>query len=448
MKLNKTLLLSSVALFLVLLLVRPTVADRAPSTQEAAEWTKDKIQGFLQKYNLDNYYNNNLVDEAALKQKLEEYQKTAKNNAHYFGAKVDHFTNSIKIELAKQTEISQHDMDGLVSDLQYHLRQLELQGQLTRDKVEQRVDKIQRKLAKNKSISESSWKAIKNNIQSEFSEQYYRPTFFQRVFSSSSPSTAQAAKSSIDQWLDSVHDRLQELRVLTDNQLQSVMEQLRQAVTHNNLHKVASKRWYERLYNRLQKRAKLTEKQMEQIKDTMESQVNSYKVFATDYVGTKTDQSKEWMEHLYDYCHHAIEAATASVEDWVSYALARAHDAVKGLQHHQALVKDKAVTDLKDVKVSVEQKEQDWKKHFDQYWQNKHLEAYRRLGYSEAQIDHMKNSFSSAFANKQSMAQKNVEDTLDAMKQYMQGARVQTSAQIQAEIDKIKQQLEEWKAQL
>ncbi|SAM07932.1 hypothetical protein [Absidia glauca] len=468
MKLAKTLLLSSVALILVLSLALPTLADRPPTPQEAADWTKDRIHDFLHKYNLDNE-RNHLVDEAALKKKVQSYEKAAKNNAHYFGSKVDHFLNTIKNQLAKQSDLSQQDVDSVVSDLQYNLRHLELQGQLTRAKVEQRVDKLQRQLAKKKTISESSWNAIKNDVQADFAEHYYRPSFFQRVFSSHKPSAAESAKSSIDQWLDTVHDNLQDLRVMTDNQLQSVMDQLRQAITHANLHKVASKRWYDRLYHRLEKKAKLTEQQMDQIKETMEQQINSYKVFATDYVGTKSDESREWMDHVYDCCHHAYDVATSTLEDWLSYAMARVHDAVKGLQHRQEYVKDKAAHDLndakvkaandlkgakdkaasnlKDAKLSAEQKEQDWKHNFDKYWQHKHLEAYRRLGYSEAQIDHLKKSFSSAFASKQSLAQKNVEQTLDGMKQYMQDARVQTSAQIQAEIDKIKHHLNEWKSQ-
>ncbi|CAO3588247.1 unnamed protein product [Absidia cylindrospora] len=451
MKVNKAILLSTLAILFVVYLVRPTLADRPPSPQEAVDWTKAKVNAFVNKYNLG--YDKH-VDESSLRQKVQEYEKAAKNNAQYFGAKVDHFINNIKIDLEKHHELSQHDMDGVVSNLQHSLRQLELQGQLTRDKVEQSIDKVQRQLANKKSISESSWKSIKNDVASQFTESYYRPSWFQRVFSSSSSSSssvksaASDAKSSIDQWLDHVQDRLRDLRVLTDNQLQAVMDQLRQAVTHRNLHKLASKHWYERLYHRLEKKAKLTEAQKDQIKDALEEEVNSYKVFATDYLGTKVNQSKEWMDGVYHYCCEAVDSCKSSLEDWLHYGMARFHEAVKGLQHRQQHVKDKAVDDWNEAKDSAIKTEQDWKRNFDHYWQSKHLEAYRRLGYSEAQINHMKRAITSAFHDKQSLAQKNVDTTLDSMKQYMQQARVQTSAQIQTEIDKIKRQLDHWKARL
>ncbi|KAI8097656.1 uncharacterized protein BX664DRAFT_347617 [Halteromyces radiatus] len=449
MKLNKLILLFSTILIILLALwITPVLTDQFSSPQEAADWTKDKVNAFLHKYNIGY---DKQDDESKLTKKVQEYEKLARNNAHYFGTKVDHFINGIKINLEQQHEMTQHDIDGVLADVQHRLRQLELQGQLSRDKVDQAIDKVHHRLANKKSISESFWKTMKNDVSTQFAESYYRPTtWYQRIFSSSPSSSmksaADDAKASIDQWLDHVQDSLRDLKVLSENQVEAVMDQIRQAITDANINKIASKHWYERLYHRLEKKAKLTELQAEQIKDTLEREINAYKVFASDYVGSKVGQSKAWADDIYQQCCDMASSTKSSMEDWFYYILARFHDSVKTLQHHQQQIKDKTAGDWKDAKESAIKKEHDLKRDFDRYWQSKHLEAYRRLGYSEAQIDHMKKSIISMLSNQQSAAHRNIDQALDSLKQYMQNARVQTSSQIQAEIDKLKQQLDRWKS--
>ncbi|ORZ24154.1 hypothetical protein BCR42DRAFT_446125 [Absidia repens] len=448
MKLNKLSLLSTITIFMVVFFVQPSLADLPPKTHEAADWTKDKVNAFLSKYNLGY---DKRVDEARLAKKIQGYEMSAKNNAQYFGAKVDRFINSIKIRLEQQHNLSKQDLDSFINIIQNSLRQLELKGQLTGDRVGQAIDKVQRQMAHKKSITEGLWESIKNEVGSQFIGAHHYPSLLQRVFSASSSSlksTTSDTKSSVDQWLEHVHENLLELKVLNERQMQSVLDQLRYAITKKNIHKLASAKWYNHLYHRLQRKGKLTEKQMDQIRETLEHEVNAYKVFAADYIGNKMEQSEQWVDDIYDHCCHTAEIIKASLEDWGSYLMARFYDLI----NQQQQIKNKARDDIKEAKTSVVNSviktEQDWKHSFDRYWRNTHLEAYRQLGYSEAQLDHLKTSFTSAFTNKQSLAQKNVDRVLKSLKQYMQNAQVQTSSQIQAEMDRIRRQLDYWKSRL
>lgn len=405
--------------------VQPTVADHLPS-HDASHWTTEKVNAFMKKHNLG--YDKH-VDESLLSKKIQHYEQTAKDTARHFGVQVDHFTNAIKNQLEKQKALTQHDIDYLISDIRHHLRQLELQGQLSGDKVSQALDKVRRQVSNKKTMTDSSWKSIKNDAIARFHRHEQTP-IWQRVFSSSSsPPSVNQVKQSIDQWLDQVQTQLQSLQVMTDQQLVSVMDQLRRAVTRKNIDRLASPHWYERLYYRLALKAELTEKQLERIKDTLEQEVNAYKVFASDYLTHRLTRGT-----FYDRCCQMADTARATIEDWVDDTLTW----LSGAKNKQVI--ERMPGDLK---------EQDWKVDFDLFWQGYLLEAFQLLGYSEAQIDHIKEKLTQVFAetNKKSLAAKaNVDHDLESLKRYMQLARVQSSNQIEDEIDKIKHQLETWKA--
>ncbi|SAM07650.1 hypothetical protein [Absidia glauca] len=406
--------------------VQPTVADLLPP-HDASHWTAEKVNAFMKKHNLG--YDKH-VDESLMTKKIQHYEKAAMDTARHFGIQVDHFTKAIQNQLETQKTLTQQDIDYLISDIRHHLRQLELQGQLSGDKVGQALDKVRRQVANKKTITDSSWKSIKNDALARFYRHEKAP-LWQRVFSSRpASSSVNPVKQSIDQWLDQVQGQLQSLQVMTDQQLVSVMDQLRRAVIRKNIDRLASPHWYERLYYRLALKAELTEKQLEHIKDTLEQEVNGYKVFASDYLTHQLTRKGTF----YDRCCHAADTARTTIEDWVDDMLTW----LSGAKNKQVI--ERMPGDLK---------EQDWKMDFDRYWDGYLLEAYQLLGYSEAQINHIKERLTQVFAstNKKSLAAKtNVVHGLESLKQYMQLARVQSTNQIQDEIDKIKHQLETWKA--
>ncbi|CAO3594160.1 unnamed protein product [Absidia cylindrospora] len=258
---------------------------------------------------------------------------SAKNNAQYFGAKVDRFINNVKIRLEQQHNLSKQDLDSFINIIQHNLRQLELKGQLTGDRVGLAIDKVQRQMAHKKAITAGLWESIKNEVGSQFIGTHHYPSLLQRIFSTSS--SLSDTTSSVDQWLEHVHESLLDLKVLNERQMQSVMDQLRHGITKRNIDKLASAKWYNRLYRRLQRKGELTEQQMDQIKDTLEHEINAYKVFAANYIGNKVDQSKQWVDDIYDHCCHTAETMMASLEDWGSYLMTRFYGSIKSVQNQQ-----------------------------------------------------------------------------------------------------------------
>ncbi|KAI8073843.1 hypothetical protein BC940DRAFT_315447 [Gongronella butleri] len=406
------------ALVFVLAIAPIARADAPMSADKVQAWTKDKVSAFLQKYNLA--YDDR---DQTLAEKLAGYQQLAKENANYFGDKVNSFADKAKTRLQSDKEMSEAQIDKVVTDLRHRLRKLELQGELSRDNVEYHLDKWWRQSEKKGATASAKWQQIQDDVKSTFAAQ--KPTaWYQRIFSAGpAPSSGQ----SIDRWLDNVRSQLVRAKKLSDEQVNQVIAQLRQAVTIKNLNKVASPHWYERLYHRIEKNAKLSQDQLESVKDDLSKQIDAYKIFAVDYAGDKKDDAMAWLEGIHHHCGKAMDSAYT----W--------YDALLQKLGLQAKTKDKLILNS----------DGDWKKRFDRYWQSKHLEAYRRLGYSEAQINDMKDYIQRTFTNRHELKQSSkIEQVTDYLKRYMQNARVQTSAQIQNEVNKIKQQLEEWKAKL
>ncbi|KAI9307059.1 hypothetical protein BJ944DRAFT_177200 [Cunninghamella echinulata] len=453
MNLKKITLFSFV---LVIFIAYSVTAETPSSFEQVSTWSKEQVNQFLNKYHLTNNYKNSDWDQVL--KRVQRYQQEAKEDAKYFGIKINHFLNGARIQLQENKDLNQQQLDGYINDMQHQLRQLELQGSLTSDKVQQTLDKYYRKLVKNKVISESTLAGLKNEIQSTFQSTVHQPQprWYQRIFSfKSHPYTthveeeAANAKSSVNQWLDHVQERLKELNVLTNEQLDIIREQLNELITSKRLHKLASPHWYQRLYHRLEKHAQLTQDQLDQIKDTLEDEVNAYKIFVMDYLEETKEQTKQWMGGMYGYGCNVIHQAKHHVEEWYHHFMEKLYDALSTshtkskamIQQSKENVKEKASSTVDDMKSSVKENQQDIKNQFDRYWKNKHLEAYRRLGYTEAQIDQIKNQWAQFIQQQQN----SVDHSLDQLKNYLQSTKVQTSSQIQKDMQELKKQLDEWK---
>ncbi|ORX52468.1 hypothetical protein DM01DRAFT_1336840 [Hesseltinella vesiculosa] len=287
------------------LAVLPAMAE-VPTAEQVQTWTKEKVATFLQKYNL-------AYDEhdQALAQKAAEYQELAKDNAHYFGAKVNEFVDKAKEHLQKDQQASVH-VDNIVADIRHRLRRLELQGALSRDNVDQSLEHVRRQLTQKKWITASHWHKIQKDIQAAFvPAEAVDHAWYQRILK---PSPSKSGSQSLDRWLNNVRTHLAQLRVLTEDQVNQVVQQLRQAVTIHNLNKVASPHWYERLYHRLEKNANLSRSQLEDVKEVLSKQVSGFKVFASDYLGDKKDQATTWLDEL----HHQCDKAMVTTSGWMN----------------------------------------------------------------------------------------------------------------------------------
>jgi hypothetical protein len=453
MNFKKITILSLLLIFYIL----QTIALETPETvQQVNTWTKDQLNQFLNKYHLNPYDKSENLDYVL--KRVQKYQTEAQQDAKYFGVKINHFLNGARILLQQNKQINQQQLEGYIKDMQHQLRQLELQGALTNDKVEQTLDKYYRKLLKNKVISESTMASLKNDIKSNFQSKVYqpKPAWYQRIFtfrtqpySTNLEEEAANAKSSINQWLDHVQDKLKELNVLTNEQLLIIREQLNELIVSKRFYKLASPHWYQRLYRRLEKHAHLTQDQLNQIKDTLEDEVNAYKIFVMDYLDETNQQAKQWMGGLYGHCQKLAYHAKTHVDDWYHHLMEKIYDYLSVskskskamIQQSKEDVKEKASSTMDDIKSSAKHNQEEMKQHFDHYWKQKHLEAYRRLGYTEAQIDHIKNQWAQ-FAQQQ---QNSMDQSLDQLKNYLQSTKVQTSSQIQKDMQELIKQLDECK---
>ncbi|CAO3637226.1 unnamed protein product [Cunninghamella blakesleeana] len=446
-----------ILLFILLgfFILQTLALEPPPSIEDVSTWTKDQVNQFLQKYHLGPYNKNEGWDQVL--KKVKYYQEAAQSDAHYFGVKIDHFLNGVRIQLQKNKQIKQHQLDGYIKDIQHQLRQLELQGSLNGEKVQQTLDKYYHHLLKQKIISQGTFNALKNDIQTNFETKYYQSKpWYQRLFSSQHQKQYQQqaseamddAKSSINQWLDHVQAKLKELNILTNEQLKIIRDQIDELIVSKRLYKLATPHWYQRLYHRLEKHAQLSQEQLDAIKDTLENEINAYKIFTMNYLEETKDQTHQWVNGVYGHCQKLVHNTKTHVEDLYHYIIDKIYDYIS-----LSSSKSKAMVEQTkhDVKVKTNSKIQDIKenqeelKHqFDRYWKNKHLEAYRRLGYTEAQIDQIKNQWSQFLQQQQDT----VDHSLDQLKTYLQSTKVQTNSQIQKDMQDLKNQLDEWKTKV
>ena len=77
----------------------------------------------------------------------------------------------------KNYKLSANQLEGLYNDLSHELKQLELSGSLTQDKVKQALDQYQRQAIKQKYLTEAQYKQLSNDISSSFAQ----PSWYQRI---------------------------------------------------------------------------------------------------------------------------------------------------------------------------------------------------------------------------------------------------------------------------
>lgn len=389
-------------------------------------------------------------------------------NANYFITDkrntIESLIDGLKIKLEKQYKMTAENIAAFTNDIQHELKQLELSGSLTQDKVKQSLDNLQHKAVKQKYVSEAQYKEIANDLASSFNS----PTWFQKIFGGVTHS-GHFNDDSFHTWLSSsVTQRLQENKQLTKEEIQGVVDTLKTAIASTSanvqdLNKLATKDWWAQLSRDLEKNAKLKKDQVQGVVDSLKDEVNAYKIFAIDYAGEAADHSqhvfaaagqyiKDKGNYIYEAVVQSIKPSQNKAESIVSAASSATDAAASSASSYvadatnaAASATDAAAASASVLRAQASQSVYDAKDSFGHFWRQKERETYKKIGYTEAHIDWMENYLSKTFNDKKNLAKETIHQAVRTIRQYLVQAKVQTTAHIDAQLKSLEGLVESWR---
>ncbi|GAN01119.1 hypothetical protein MAM1_0004d00550 [Mucor ambiguus] len=459
------------AVCLVMLANEAQAKAATTQVEDVTNWTKDQVQAYLDKYQIT--YDKN--DESLL-DTVKNYRNAAVANAGIFiSDKADSVTRlveGLKIKLEKQYKLSANNVNALSNDLSHELKQLELSGSLTQDKVKQALDKYQHKAIKQKYVTAAQWKDISNDIQGSFTS----PTWYQRIFGGGPSHSKLFAEDSFHTWLTtSVTQRLQQNKDLTKAEIDSVIESLKNAITTTSssvqdLSKLGTAAWWKQFSKDLEKSAKLKQNQADAVVESLKDEVNAYKIFAIDYAGETAQQTQNYLLNaaqylkdagydIYQKVVHPLQAnpekdakvsgalysASSAAASATNAAGASASSLHAAATDAAAAATDAAASSASVLRAQASESVYDAKDNFGRFWRQKELETYKKVGYTEAHIDWIENYLSKTFHAKTDFARDTVQNAVRTIRQYLVNAKVQTAAHIDSQLKSIEGLIESWR---
>lgn len=440
------------------------VQNAADQVKGATDWTQDQVQSYLDKYQISYDKNDkNLLDT------VQKYRDAAVANAGYFindkTNTIERLIGGLKTKLEKQYKLSTNDIDAFTNDIQHELKQLELSGSLTQDKVKQSLDKLQHKAIKQKYVTAAQYKEIARDLESSF----VTPTWFQRVFRTGPSHTGYFTDDSFQTWISSsVTQRLQENKELTKDEINAIVNTLKKAITSTSasvqdLTKLGTTHWWKQLSHDLEKDAKLQQAKANQVVESLKDEVNAYKIFAMDYAGQAADQSQNMLAAASQYIMNTgqsiyqaivrqsndkeaqMERAVHSASSATDAAGQSAHDYYAAGTNAAASATDAAAASASVLRAQASQSVNDAKNSFGHFWRQKELETYKKIGYTEAHIDWIENYLSKTFHDKTNFAKESVQNAVRTIRQYLINAKVQTAAHVDSQLKSIEGLIESWR---
>jgi tRNA U34 5-carboxymethylaminomethyl modifying GTPase MnmE/TrmE len=82
---------------------------------------------------------------------------------------------------------------------------------------------------------------------------------------------------------------------------------------------------------------------------------------------------------------------------------------------------------------------------FAHFWHQKEHDIYRRLGYTEAHIDWIRNYLEHTFQNQKDSVKGRADEAAIALKRYLDSCKVQTPNQVDVNVHRMKRYLEAWR---
>ncbi|EPB85384.1 hypothetical protein HMPREF1544_07844 [Mucor circinelloides 1006PhL] len=440
-------------------------------TEEVNEWTKDNLGTYFNKYKI--LYDRS-SDHKSLSEIAQSYKDAATANAKYFlGTNVDQILFGFTETLSKNTHLAKNDIDAFITDLKHQLRQLELKGQLSKERVKAVLDKAHHQAVKQKLLTEDQWQKAYHSVESH----YQQPSWFQRVITGKS-SIVDDGAAAFNHWMQSVMDHTAHIGGLTKEQAKDVGEQIRTSISNTDIHRLGDKAWLDNLSQSISKQTQLKKDQLEKIIDSINRDVHGYKIFGLEYTGQAKDHVKNWFERVkygcedvwyqiksfFRSCQAHIERvfnlkqlrkpkvvakeAAASVKSVASSLSSEWSSSSKSMAHsrtlHSALSKASGAAAYATNKVH-DFDPSEIKDSFGHFWRKKEHDAYRKLGYTEAHIDWIQNYLEKTFKNQKTSVKGRTDEAAIAIKRYLDELKVQTPSQIDQNIHKLKRHLESWR---
>lgn len=421
------------------------IVQGANSVEDISQWTKDQAQAYLDKYHI--VYDKSANDESILDTAKRYHHAALANTNTFINNKTDMVNRMIdaaKLKLTNSYKLSTENVNALTNDLQHGLKQLELSGSLTYDKVKQTLDRLQHKAVQQKIITEAQFKELANDIQDSFT----RPSWYQRLLGTVPSTSDLFPEDSYHTWLKStITTRLEQNKELTKDQIASTVDTLKKAISTSSsssskLSKLGDANWWNKLSRDIEKNAKLKEGQAEELINSLRDEVTAYKIFAMDYASETTDKTQNMLwrasqylmdtgSNVYQAVMSPLKARSASVSSAVSSAASSAADASS---ESDTILRSRVPQGVSDAKDS-----------FGHYWRQKELESYQKLGYTDAHLEWIQNYISKAFNDKKDMTKDTIANSIHTIRQYLSQTKVQTAAEIDAQLKSFEELIEYWR---
>ncbi|GAA5801285.1 hypothetical protein EDC94DRAFT_541233 [Helicostylum pulchrum] len=477
---NKKLALYAILCISVILLVGQSSA--IVRTEEEADWTRDSLGSYFRsKYQV---FHDKKADQKSLAETTKEYKDYLTSNSRIFGGSVDRVLTGFTDTLSKHKGLAGNNAESFITNLKHQLRQLELKGQLSKDRVQAVLDKAHNQAIRQKILTESEW----DKAYSFFTNSYQKPTWYQRVLQLN-PSVEDGS-SSFNNWLQSVIGHIGHVGGLTHEQTKVIADQLRTSISDTEFNRLGDKAWIDNFTNAISRKTNLKKEQLDKVISSIGRDVNGYKYFALDYTGQAQDQANNWCEQVKTCVDGFWDRVHAYIKHWKSIIKSYFHinhheptrvfpqrvtDSIKSVAHSitddweassKSIVQSRSTESVKSrvydaasqvtnaasqVTSKISDIDLDQVKNFDikdsfaHFWRSKEHDLYRRLGYTEAQIDWIQDYLTKTFKNQKSSVHSKSDEAAIAIRRYLNAVHVQNPSQIDATVHRLKRHLESWR---
>ncbi|KAI9353105.1 hypothetical protein BD770DRAFT_436392 [Pilaira anomala] len=261
-------------------------------TEEEADWTRDSLGSYFSNKYQQGFHDKNADDQNSLAEIRREYKDSLISNSRIFGSGVDRLVSGFTDTLNKHRGSPDNDLDPFITNLKYKLRELELKGQLSKERVQAVLDSAYHHAMRHKILTEDEW----DEAYDTFTNIYQQPSWYQRVLSLK-PNVEEGA-SAFNNWIQSVMGHLGHVGGLTKEQTKAIADQLRTSVSDTDFSRLGDKNWVDDLTRTLSRKTDLKKDQLEKIVASIARDVNGYRYFALDYTGKGREHAQNWCDQV------------------------------------------------------------------------------------------------------------------------------------------------------
>jgi hypothetical protein len=371
---------------------------------------------------------------------VKQYHDAAVSNFNSFFSDQDNQINrlmeALKLKLETQYKLASTNVDALIKDIKHRLTQLEISGHLTQDRVKNALDQMQHDAVKKKYITKTQWKDIATDLESSFAG----PNWLQRILTGWGGYVSDSSKfpeKSIHTWVDQhVGKNLEQKKEFTQKQIQSVLEILGNSVrsaTSADVTQLGNPEWWNKFKADLEASGKFKKEQIATLVEYIKNDVIGYKISMMDYGNIANDRPSQ--QHVFSVASKYIRDTGNSI-----------YDAIRQPMKKKEASLDSTISAASSAASSAAAKSTNID--FGQFWKSKELDAYRKLGYTDANIKWIQDYLSQNFNRNTIYAKETVQNALQAIRQYMTDTKVQSAAAIEDQIKAFENLVNSWKRTL